>query len=198
MMAKKWGGGRLPLCRLQNGRVFYLSDFYRLLKKAGLKSGDTALIHSEIFHLGTPLLAKGDYLNALSQAILEIIGKNGTLVIPTYTYSFCNNLDFNPAKSSSKMGALNEFIRKNIATHRTLDANFSHALIGKNSQKLVQANPTNSFGENGFFAKFKALNGKVLLLGSPKIGGTLFHHIEKMANVSYRPSKIKGFDGCCL
>ncbi|BCX80183.1 hypothetical protein LBC_16450 [Campylobacter sp. 19-13652] len=91
------------------------------------------------------------------------------------------------------MGALNEFIRKNYATHRTFDANFSHALLGKNSERLMRANSHDTFGKDGFFAAFKALNGKVLLLGDDKIGGTLFHHVEKMAGVSYRfDKKFKG------
>lgn len=195
-ISKKFG--KTAIARLYSGKILYLEDFKNLIKKAGVKQGDTLLMHSEIFNLGIPLLPPKEYLNTLFLAIKETIGQAGTLIVPTYTYSFCKGKIYNPKTSASKMGALNEFIRKNIATHRTLDANFSHAILGKKSLKLMQASNIDTFGKTGFFSAFKALNGKILLLGNEKIGGTFFHHIEKMANVSYRPSKIKGFDGCCL
>lgn len=172
-----------------NSKQITTSDLTNLLKNVGIKDGDTLLIHSDITPFGIPKLAKNAYLDAILREIFDTLGSNGTIIFPTYSYSFCNDKIYNPSTTPSKMGALNEHFRKHHAKSRTLDANFSHAISGKNTANLMQADPAHTFGASGFFAALVKLKAKVLSLGDWCCGYTLFHHAEWLANVSYRYEK---------
>lgn len=43
--------------------------------------------------------------------MLDIIGKNGTLIMPVFSYSFCKNEIYDKLYSKGKVGVLNEFFR---------------------------------------------------------------------------------------
>ena len=86
------------------------SEIIKVLKKAGLKTGDTILIHSSIFSLGN--LQGG--LNTLYYSMRNIIGPMGNIIVPNFTYSFRRKKTFNVHKSRSckSIGVFSEFFRK--------------------------------------------------------------------------------------
>ena len=63
----------------------------QIIKKLGLKKNDNVFIHSDI-SLIKNYKDKNDMdktCNKLLLAILDVIGKKGTLAVPTFSYSFC-------------------------------------------------------------------------------------------------------------
>ena len=73
------------------------SELIKVFKKAGLKTGDTILIHSSIFSLGR----LQDGLDTLYYSIRNIIGPTGNVIVPNFTYSFRRKKIFNVYKSQS-------------------------------------------------------------------------------------------------
>ena len=67
---------------------------YQDLKEAfiavGLKKGDLVFSHSNIGFFGVPEGKKSDdnAFNTILDALFDVIGEIGTLVVPTFTYSF--------------------------------------------------------------------------------------------------------------
>jgi len=88
-----------------------------------------------------------------------------TICMPTFTFSFCNGLAYNPETSISKMGILNEFFRKQKDVIRSNDPLLSVALngvdkdlverIGKSSIGANSNEAQNSKSTDDFVYKFK-------------------------------------------
>src|SRR5690242_20383372 len=72
----------------------------------------------------------------LLQAVLETLQALGvpTLCVPTFTFSFCNGVAYDPAQSRSKMGVLNEYIRRLPEAERSIDPLMSAAVLGADHQ----------------------------------------------------------------
>src|SRR5271157_6657539 len=91
------------------------------LRKCGLKSGDVVLCHSNLGYFGRP--EEGETAEALFvltlRAFQETIGNEGTIVAPTFTYSFCKGEVFDPANTVSQMGIFAEMLRRQPAARRS-------------------------------------------------------------------------------
>lgn len=69
-------------------------------------------MHSEVFNFGILKIPPKEFLKTILTTLFEIIGKEGTLIMPTFSYSFCNNKDYDKNISKCTVGALNEFFHK--------------------------------------------------------------------------------------
>lgn len=64
------------------------------LLKIGLRKGDTVLVHSQLLKVGLPEEDVFDLGKYYLDIILDIIGEKGELVLPAFTYSYCNKKNF--------------------------------------------------------------------------------------------------------
>ena len=85
-----------------NGKEVFSSDVIAALEKVGIKNGDTIFVHSDVsvfgklaFPLGRELL-----LGALVEVLKRAVGREGTLIMPTFTYSFCKGEIYDIDKST--------------------------------------------------------------------------------------------------
>ena len=69
---------------------YSISDLITALKKIGIKKGDTIFSHVGLGFLGFPEGNKNlTYaFEILCEAVWSVIEKNGTWLVPTYSYSF--------------------------------------------------------------------------------------------------------------
>lgn len=151
---------------------------------------DTLYIHTAL-SFGTPnlQLRKKELLSEILGVIKELGVK--TICMPTFTFSFCNGLEYDPATSPSKMGVLNEFFRKQEGVIRSCDPLMSVALLGEDKD-LVTGIGHISCGDNSTFDKIRHRdNVKFLFLG-PKIGDclTYMHYLEWLYSVDYRYNRV--------
>ena len=151
---------------------------------------DTLYIHTALsFGRPNPQLKKSAMLSELLN-VIKALGVR-TICMPTFTFSFCNRLSYNPAVSASRMGVLNEFFRKQEGVIRSVDPLMSVALLGEDKD-LVTGIGHVSCGENSTFDKLRHRdNVKFLFLG-PKIGDclTYMHYLEWLYSVDYRYNRI--------
>jgi aminoglycoside 3-N-acetyltransferase len=168
------------------GTEITTADLFDALQAVGITQGDILCIHTDISGFGTPAIKdKNAYLDAILSTIREAAGEGGCIVMPTFTYSFCNQQEFNVQQTPSQMGALTERFRKQQGTRRTRDPIFSFAVDGKNSDPILETD-NNCFGDQSVYAKLHRLNAKLILLGSRVKGYTFFHYIEQCFGVPYR------------
>lgn len=162
------------------------SDLLRCLESVGAADCRLLFVHSEM-SFGKPNMELGK--QGLLQAVLDTLLELGvpTLVVPTFTFSFCNGVPYDVKQSRSKMGVLNEYIRRLPHAERSIDPLMSSAALGADKD-VVRNLGHNSIGEGCTFDKMHAAkNARFLFLG---VGAakcmTYTHYVEERLRVPYR------------
>ena len=150
------------------------------------------MVHSSILSLGKI----EDGLSGLYKAFRNQIGQEGTLIVPTFTYSFRRNeiFDVRNTPAGVEIGSFAEYVRKLPGAIRSTDPLFSMAAIGPKAKELMNRTSHNCFGEGSIYEKLFDINTLFIALGiTYSTGITAFLHLELLAGVDYR--KKMRFDG---
>jgi len=169
-------------------------DIENALSQLKVGKGDLIFLHSNIGFFGMLEGAKSakDICSTFDEVLRDCVGSQGTIVHPTFSYSFCRREEFDVANTPGVCGVLSEYARNQPSYTRYGDANFSVVVSGALSEQLTK-NPTeHSFGPNCFWERFLANEGKFVNLNFDA-GSTFVHFVEKELNVSYRYDK--SFEG---
>src|SRR5262249_29488780 len=113
----------------------------------------------------------------------------GTLVVPTFTYSFCKREPFDPDQTPSTCGAFTDYVRCQPGARRSEDPIFSVAALGARAEELTAEVPAECFGQNSFWDRFLQADGLVCNLNFDA-GSTFIHFVERCLNVPYRYDKL--------
>jgi aminoglycoside 3-N-acetyltransferase len=166
------------------------------LRRLGLRSGDTVLVHSSLRALG--FVPGGP--QAVVQALQDVVGVDGTVVVPTQTP---DNSDpagwsrppvpedwwpvirahtpaYEPGVTPSRgMGALAEQVRTWPGARRSAHPQTSFAALGARAEEVVSVHDLDSrCGERSPLATLERLGARVLLLGAGFGSCTAFHLAE--------------------
>jgi aminoglycoside 3-N-acetyltransferase len=160
------------------------------LHAVGLGKGDIVFTHSNVGFFGKMEGADtvGHIYSVIKDAVFEVIGPEGTWIVPVFSYSFCNKAPFDPDITPSICGFLSEGVRKDSQALRSHDANFSVAAIGRAASLLTQEAPAYSFGPGSFWDKLLAADGKICNFNFDA-ASTLIHYVERRLKVPYRYDK---------
>jgi len=152
-------------------------------KKLGVVKGDVLLVHSSYKSFGGVEGGPQTVINALKSILTE----DGTLIVPTFNYDFCQGKSYNVKRTQSKMGIISEIVRADPNSKRTLDPVFSFAILGKHRDYLTNLEIDHSFGENSVFEKLRELDAKIMIIGlAYNESLTFFHHVEETQRCHYR------------
>lgn len=161
------------------------------LVKIGLRKGDTVLVHSQLLKVGLPEEDVFDLGKYYLDIILDIIGEKGELVLPAFTYSYCNKKEFSPLEDMSSVSELaNSCIRNHIG-YRTQDPLFSYVLVNPRSEEQSFSNVCFDF-DNGMAGYLSFRKAKYLMIGD-QIFFTLWHACEQQLQTYNR--FMKKFSG---
>lgn len=184
---------RINLFKNTDGEWLTNVRLAEMLREMGAHDCDVLFVHSSL-NFGLPDMKIRKELPALILEVLRSLNV-GTLCMPTFTFSFCNGKDYDPASSKSKMGVVNEYFRKQEGVIRSNDPLMSVALEGDRPE-LVTTVGSHSISENSTYDKLHHLSDgvKFLFLG-PHIGDcfTFMHYLEWLFDVDYR--YIRSFRG---
>ena len=156
-----------------------------LWRDLGIGQGEIVLCHSHLPSLG--LLQPGP--GAVVESLLEALGSSGTLVAPTFTYSWFRGEPYDARRSPGTVGLLGELVRTHPRAVRSLDPCFSNAAIGRDAAELLRRDTPASFGANSFYDKLLRRGGRILLIGVDFTALPLFMHLERINAVPYRYEK---------
>jgi len=166
-------------------------------KEFGVTKGDVLLVHSSYKSFGG---VEGGPQTVI-EALKHILSKEGTLIVPTFNYNFCDGEPYDIKKTPSKMGVISELIRNDSNSKRSLDPVFSFAIFGKHRDYLANLRYYHSFGPDSIFAKLRELDAKIMIIGlTYNESVTFFHHIEETQGCDYRffkefQGKITDYNG---
>tara|TARA_X000001036_G_C20676780_1_gene804483 strand:- start:5 stop:751 length:747 start_codon:yes stop_codon:yes gene_type:complete len=160
-----------------------------VIKNSGIKKGDNIFCHSDLSKLKKLDFEYALLLESIYNSLMKVIGKNGTLVVPTFTYSFCNKEIFDVKNFITPCGSFSNYV-KNIKNSKIYaDPNVSVAIVGKN-KRYFSKNPTiNSYDLNSFFDRFFKKGGKICNINLD-ITSTFIHYFERKLGVKYRFDKV--------
>lgn len=166
-------------------------DLRKSLMKVGIGKGDNIFIYSNLGFFGKLKDAYDEksYCSAFKDMILDLLGNEGTLVIPTYSYSYFNNQIFDKDKTQSVCGIFSEFIRNDSHALRSDDPNFSVSVIGKRAKFFTENCSLHSFGKNCFWERLLNVGGKLCRFNLSPDYNTFIHYVEKTCKVPYRYDK---------
>ena len=166
------------------------ADIKAALDRLPLERGDVVFCHSNLGFFGRAegVSNASDLCEMFFDAIMERLGPNGTLCVPTFTYSFPRGEVFNIENTLSKMGVFTEWVSGQREARRSLDPCFSVAAVGPMRGDLLNGVAENSFDSRAsFWARFSTF-GKVLNLNFDA-GSTFVHWVERELDVPYRFDK---------
>ncbi len=162
----------------------------KALRSVGLGPGDTVFSHSNIGFFGVPqgVTDSRGACELILDAFTEVLGTDGTLIVPTFTYSFPDGSHFDPDTTASTCGAFTEFVRCLPDARRSTDPNVSVSAIGARADELTVDVSTNAYGSDSFAGRFFDTGGSVCNLNFDA-GSTLVHYVEREMGVPYRFDK---------
>jgi aminoglycoside 3-N-acetyltransferase len=138
-----------------------------LKDELGICTGDTLLIHSSIDRLNLSFPFFG-----MIHLLKGILGSEGTFLLPTYpkltSYKFLKSGEvFNVKKTPSYTGALNEFVRRQAGSIRSLHPTKSVAGLGKNIKEITSTHHLSPYpyDKTSPYYKVSEFNGKIIGIG---------------------------------
>ncbi len=164
------------------------------LGACGIGSGDLLMLHSDAL-VAAQFRSVPDErrLDLVLDAVLAALGPQGTLVVPTFTYSFTKNEVFDLDYSPSTVGQLTERFRRRSGVLRSRHPLFSVAAHGPLAAAFAASATGDCFGPGTAFDLLYQHGGRIACLGCGFDRITFVHYLEQRAGVDYRYNKR--FDG---
>ena len=129
--------------------------------------------------------------------ILEAVGDNRTLLMPTFASGFKDgicNLDTEP----STTGILSEEFRKLSDSRRTLSSFFSFNVKGPESEEVLNLLPNDAWGENSVYHWMEQTNAHFFMLGIHPTHCSYLHRLEWLINERINYRYQKSFEGTLI
>ena len=178
----------------------YFQDIVNHLRNdLKLESESLIWLHSGIIGMGVLNGGIVTITNAFEKVLTE-----GALVIPTFTYSWCNGEPFDPNRSDCPdVGAYAEKAWQDDRFIRNSNPNFSVSVMDNTSERVVkdeicdETTRLTCFGNGSVFEKMWQISldrpGYILLLGGAHndvvFRTTFLHMVEEKVGIPYRYNK---------
>jgi aminoglycoside 3-N-acetyltransferase len=147
------------------------------LKRMGLGEGDIVLLHSSLASLGR---VDGGAATVI-QAFLNVIGTEGTLVVPTF----------------GALGTITEVVRQRPDAVRSIHPKASVAAIGGAAEAICRDHwkAETAHGPDTPYQRIADMGGYVCLLGVDQDRNTTLHTVEELLRLPYlKPTPEVTFD----
>lgn len=181
-----------PVLYVFRDRKIRCQDLLKALRELKIKRGDIIFIHSDLSVFGKigEVRDRAEFMSLILKAFEDVVGEEGTIIMPTFTYSFCNNKAYDLDLSPSTVGVFTEYFRRQKGVVRTVHPIFSVAIWGKEKKFFNTGLGRNSFDQNSIFGKLYKKRAKIVFFGASFQSCTFIHYIERIFGVPYRYHKI--------
>jgi len=177
--------------------IKFKKDFNNYIKTVGIKPGDTVYLGINIgktfssykktlFEEENILSIKNKCSGLILDSLKKLVGNEGTIVVPTFSFSFIKQKKFNIKNTPSTLGFFENFFLKQKKIKRSPHPIYSISVWGKN-KKIIEPCGTFSFGVNSPFSNFLDCNVKFVNIGCRWIETcTYVHHLEHLNGINHR------------
>lgn len=132
----------------------------------------------------------------LYSAMQEVIGAEGTMIVPAYTLSFCRNENFDVQATQCIQGTWSssweflEYFRRLPGVVRSADPILSCAGLGPMAQALLTRLPSVSYGKDCLHERLMKAGGKLCGIGVGLAEASFLHYVEEAVGVPFRYKKL--------
>ena len=165
-----------------------IKEIIKNLNDLGIKKNDVLYVSSDLLNVGHLNTYRDNLLNSWAEIFISILGKNGTIITPSFTESFFylnknKNIIFNQ-NSPSKSGSLSKAILNYNGSIRSKHPTNSYVGWGKYAKQILGEHNEYSLSYTPF-KKIIELNGKGLLLGNVgKNGFFPYHYVQEKFGIT--------------
>ncbi len=141
------------------------------LEQAGLAKGDVVLGHFALSKFG---YIEGG-ADGLIDTLLSILGPDGTLVMPTFTFSWLGRRPYDPRTTPSRVGAVTNRFWRRPGVLRSAHPTHAFAAIGKHAVALLadHDHTRSALSKDGPLGRLEELDGKILMFAPQKSNTTM-------------------------
>ena len=179
-------------------------DTILALKNSGILKGDTVFFTTGLGFLGIPDIEEVSSIDSIClfmlNSIKTVLGTKGTILIPTYSYTFGSNKKhklpiFDPQKTDSMIGPFSNFFIKQNGVIRSHDPMISIAGLGPKSKEILNNTPPTSYGKGCIFERIlKIKNAKYCNIGLGVNWIPFIHYVDWLNKAPFRYDKFfKGY-----
>ena len=161
------------------------------LERAGLQKGDVIFSHANFALFGrVETVSSADELFLFWMKVIRtVIGCNGTMVFPSFTYSFNsfgNTGVFDILKSFSNVSGMANYIMQSEKQYsRSLDPMLSVVAVGEHAHFITNNIGIETFGEQSVWSRLYELDAKIVNFNIDG-ASTFLHWVERQAGINYR------------
>lgn len=175
-------------------QVLTTDDIRSALAVAGLGRDDTVFVYAD---LRTPGMVAGGrdrdaFCEAYLSAILDVLGPEGTLVVPTYTTQVARfDIDFELESTPTPMGLFPEYVRTRPGAVRSVHPLLSLTAYGAGAARVCSDNGASAYGVDSPFARLLEGGAKVMSIGLDRYYSVgVAHHLEAACMLPYCYNKL--------
>jgi aminoglycoside 3-N-acetyltransferase len=183
-----------------NGIKQFVHTFDEALNKLAICKDDILYISSDIkvllYKLASDygITSKKDrniVLNQIVDCLQQIVGIQGTLLFPVFSWSFCCGKGFNYKTTKGEVGSFSNWVMANRPDFlRTQHPMYSFMVWGADTKMLVSMQNQEAWSECSPFNYFRIKCAKQLLFNIEAYQGLTFgHFVEQCVHVPYRHPK---------
>ena len=178
------------------------TDLVNALKQTGLCMGDTVFFMVSHTTLG-PMecgSSREKPCESLYSAMREVVGPQGTMLLPAFSFSFYRNQNFDLQATPSLPGVWSssgeflEYFRLLPEIVRSVDPNFSVVGLGPRAEPLLAGLPNTTYGKDCLYERLMKSGGKICGIGVGLDQAPFLHYVEEAVGVPFRYKKL--FTGC--
>lgn len=173
-----------------------IKELIGALESIGLKDGDIVYLSTQLYGIGLlkDTSSRTEYLEGIYSALIDVIGSNGTIVVPTFTQQVGRfGLSFELEKTESLTGIFGEYIRTRTESFRSLHPVFSVSAIGPAAKEICTNISPVAFGAESSFDRLVKSGSKAVCMGFDYYSGhivSLMHLVETAFAVPYYYNKL--------
>jgi len=174
-------------------------DIIEAYRGVGVESGRVVYVTGSFGRPGIyQFPQKNRLLDAHLTAIQEILGPDGTLMVPTHSRSLCNTKKpFDLSSTPSETGPFTEYVRIQNESVRQFHPFSSTTALGKDAEELCLHTSMHVYGAESPFQRMIDCDALYVSVGQDMAQSiSLVHHIEFVMGVPYR--YVKEFRHPCL
>jgi aminoglycoside 3-N-acetyltransferase len=176
--------------------------FLEGLTQLGLNPGDTVYLAIDMGVIGFPKIKvpftkegfrqrERAWCDFVFEGIFDVIGENGTLLTPTFSYDYARSqTPYHHETSPSEIGPFTEYLRTRPDSVRSLHPLFSISGVGKNAHAILDNVGKSAYGLCSPFMRLSRYQTKFLFLGTTIRNMTYFHHLEQLYGVNHMYNKV--------
>ena len=165
-------------------------DICKAYRAAGVCEGRVIFLTSDMGRLGVyEFDRKKDLLSRHLKILRQMIGKGGTLVVPTGCTKLVNtNIPFDLDNTpSSSVGIFSEYVRVQQEAQRSFHPFINYTAIGRNAVPITKNTSRHAFGPETPLARMLELDALCISVGREiRYTATIAHHAEFLSGVPYR------------